>query len=621
MTKRAADHPADVSSRPGIVSSASWFIIVAALLIVPLFVGRDGKDGFRQPKDVIFIAAAILLVVAGALATFRRRATSQGPTRLRTVPVIALAAILWTTVTALFSANRALSASALVWVVAAAAFAIAIDATGRARRVEAIAWCLVPAAMNAVVFLLQRFHVWNPIRFPADVPEHFRYTALVGNPDDVASFLVAPAVVAVALALSQTKRRFVWTIAAGLLLAAVVTGQLTAIIACVAALLVMGFMRSRRLGLILAAATVIAAVTFVAAYRPLRQRVVNVTASIKGRDYAEAFSGRVTPFLAAAKMAGRHPVLGVGPGVFRWEFFSYKLEVENSHPRLARAFASAFNFGEVHDEYLQILAETGLLGCTLLVVALFTIARSSFRGSEQSERDALVRTLGLPLAVAVAILWVAQFPLHLSAPLLMLIYVCVLCVSWGPVAELPALRGRAGHAIASLVGGVPRWAAVVGTLAAVTIGSAVFQRMCYWPYVCNIRKNAVYENTKMLTAAVDQYRLAPIARSNLAVLGRCIQHNPLDIDLYMLQAANYRALGLDEQAARTYESALAYDRRPEIYYSLGSVELDMNRRSQALQHLLLAVRFSRQYLQDLPTDVQSELKRTLEREFPYLDGT
>jgi O-antigen ligase len=622
MTTRAADHPIDLSSRPGFISRASWFVIIAALFVIPLFVGTDGKDGFRQPKDVLFIAAAALLVIAGAMSTFRRRAADGDVNRLRTVPVIALAVVSWTAVTALLSANRPLSLSALVWVVAAAAFAVAIDIAGRMRRVEAMAWCLVPAIINAGVFLIQRFHLGNPIHFPADVPEHFRYTALVGNPDDVSSFLVAPAIAAVALALSQSKRRIVWIIAAVPLLAAVATGQLTGIIACAAALIVMGFMRSRRIGLSLATATLLAAVVLVAGYSPIRQRAVNVASSIKRHDYAEAFSGRVTPFLAAANMAVRHPVFGVGPGVFRWEFFPYKLEVEHAHPHLARAYSSAFNFGEVHDEYLQSLAETGFVGGALLVVALFTIARSSFRGSEESDRDVLVRTLGLPLAVAVAVLCVAQFPLHISAPLLILIYVCVLCVSWGPVAELPVPAGRLGRTITSLMDRrVPRWAAVVATVAAVSVGWVVFERMCYWPYVCNVRKNAVYDNTTLMRRAADKYSLAPIARSNLVVLDRCIQGNPLDIDLYMLKAANYRALGLNEEAARAYETALAYDRRPELYYSLGVVELDMNRRPQALQHLLLAVRFSRQYLEDLPTDVQADLMRTLKRDFPYLAGT
>ncbi len=617
MTKRAPDHPVDVSSRPRLISRASWFIIIAALIIVPIFVGTDGKDGFRQPKDVLFIAAAILLVIAGALATFCKVAAHEDGHRLRTVPVIALAVVSWSAITTLFSANHPLSLNALVWVAAAAAFAIAVDITGRTRSAAAMAWCLMPALINAAVFLLQRFHVWNPITFPPDVPEHFTYTALVGNPDDVSSFLVVPAIVAVALALSQGKHRWLWTIATAPLLLAVATGQLTGIIACAAALIVMGFMRSRRLGLGLAAATLVAGFVLVVGYAPIRQRVMNVSASIKRHDYAEAFSGRVTPFLAAANMAVRHPIFGVGPGAFRWEFFPYKLEVERAHPRLARAYASAFNFGEVHDEYLQSVAETGVVGGFLLVIALFTIARSSFRGTDESDRDALVRTLALPLGVALAVLFMAQFPLHVSAPLLMLIFVSALCVSWGPAAEMPSPAG-VGRAISA---GMPRWAAAVMTIAAVVLGLVVFERMCYWPYVCNVRKNDLFEKTMIMAQTGGKYRLAPIARSNLQALDRCIQGNPLDIDLYLLKGANCRALGLNEEAARTYETALKYDRRPEIYYSLGSVELNLKRRPEALQHLLLAVRFSRQYLEDLPTDVQAELTRTLQRDFPYLAGT
>lgn len=609
MTKRVSHQPLEVSSKTSFLSRSAWLIIVVSLIVIPVYIGSSGRDGFRLPKDTLFIAAAVLLVILGAAALFRRL---EARIRIRTVPLLATAAIVWTAITTAFSANRTLSLTALVWVVASAVFAIAIDLTGRNRRVEAIAWCLVPAVVNGVVFLLQRFHLWNPIHFQPGVPEHFRYTALVGNPDDVSSFLVGPALVAVALAVSQRKLRALWIATAVVLLLAVGTGQLTAIIACAAALLVMGFMRSRRLGLALASMTVVVAVALVAAYAPLRGRVANVAASIQRHDYAEAFSGRVTPFLAAGRMAARHPLFGVGPSVFRLEFFTYKLQVENAHPKLARAWSSSFNFGEVHDEYLQTLAETGVIGCALLIIAILTIARSSLRTGE-SERDALVKTLSLPLAVAIAILCVAQFPLHLSAPLLILTYICALCVAWGSLAES---RWPAHGTLPA----VPRWAAAVAIVAAVTLGTFVIEHNCYWPYVCNIEKNAIYESTDAITNA-DPYKAAPVARTNLRILRHCIDENPLDIDLYMLAAANYRILGLNEQAAQTYETALRYDRRPEIYYSLGTVELEMKKRPEALGHLLLAVRFSRQYLQDLPTDVQAEINRTLQREFPYLVGT
>src|SRR5204863_284214 len=119
-------------------------------------------------------------------------------------------------------------------------FACAVVLLARTATITVALWGLVAPAINAAVFLLQRFHVWNPIRFTEDIPEHFRYTALIGNPDDAASFFVAPLIAAIALLLvTRGWRRAFAALAFATLAAAVMTGRLTSIIAVADGLLVL----------------------------------------------------------------------------------------------------------------------------------------------------------------------------------------------------------------------------------------------------------------------------------------------------------------------------------------------------------------------------------------------
>ena len=572
-------------TKPSILDRAAWWLIVSAVVVVPLFVSLRGSEAFRTPKESLFIAIGLVLAVFVAA----RGAIARTPLTL-----LALAAVVWTAVATIFSANRAISVRTFVWVVAAAAFVVAVDVFGRKRSPLVIAVPLIPAAINAVMFLLQRFHVWNPMRFPDEVPDQFRYTALIGNPDDVGSFLVVPAMVAIALAVVDRRRRALWVPVSALIVAGLATGRLTSLIAVGGGLLAIGFLRSRRAAAIASVAVVVGGIALVIGYAPMRERWQTIVSGIRAHDYAAASSGRVTPFIAAAEMAKDHPLTGVGPGCFGFEYFPYKVAVERSHPHLRATYSTNFNYGEAHNEYLQTVAEEGLIGLAIFIAAIVILARTSRRAAD----DDIVRTLGLPLAVAIAILCLAHFPLHLAAPTIVLLYVATLCISRTseepePLPFAPALR----YAIAGVV-------AIVAV--ALIDGFA-------WPrFVCNERKSGLIASTHNAAEVfVDKITVATVARSNLAAIDKCVTADPTDVDFYMLAAANQNVLGRSDDALATYRSALAWDRRPEIYYEIGMLELRMNRRAEAMADLRNAAQFSTKLLEDLPAEVRKEISASI----------
>lgn len=590
-----------------VLSKIAEIIVAATILLIPLITTSGGIDNFREPKDSLFIAAAALLVIVGAVRfVFRPEGMRLRGGRGRP-PLLLLGALAWTFLSAAFAANRHDAIAPLVWVSALAVFAYAATILAKHEGTVTVLWALVAPLINAVVYLLQRFHVWNPIRFTADVPDHFRYTALIGNPDDASSFFVAPVIAALALVLvTRGWRRWAAAVAFAVLSAAVITGRLTSILAVGAGMLALAIVREHKRALPIIAAAIAAVVIAGLAYAPLRSRLQLVAGQFRSGDYAEATSGRITPFLAAVEMAKAHPLFGVGPAGFAWEYFPYKLQVERQHPKLARAYAHIFNFSEVHNDHLQLIAECGIVAYVLLLLAIIGVVARAQRTAGDDDRAAFARTAALPLGVAMGVLCLAHFPLHLTAPVLTFVYLGALAYGWSDEApEVVELR-------------VPRVAAAIVALAAIAGMAWITLRFAYDPFVAEGKKLALKDRTEQVAAMGDPFRSAPAARENLTAIGESLAKRPGDIDYLMMRGANDRVLGNYEEARASYQEALRYDRRPELYAELGVTELQMGHRAEALDALFQAVLFSRTYFESLSPDVVDELRVRLQREAPYL---
>jgi hypothetical protein len=594
---------------PEVLSQIAEILVAATIVLLPLVTTSGGIDNFREPKDSLLIAAAALLVVVGAIRYVMRPVKVNLSGGRGRPPLLFLAALAWTFLSAAFATNRHDVLAPLVWVCALAVFGLAATLLASREGIGTVLWALVAPLINAVVFLMQRLHFWNPIRFAADVPEHFRYTALIGNPDDASSFFVAPLIAALALVLAaRGGRRGVAAAAFAVLAAAVITGRLTSIMAVGAGLCALAIAREHKRALPAIAALIAAVVIAGVAYAPLRARLRLVAGEFRAGNYAEATSGRVTPFLAAAEMAEAHPLLGVGPACFAWEYFPYKIDVERKHPQLAQVYAHMFNFSNVHDDHLQLIAECGIVAYVLLLLAIVGVVARAQRTGGDDERSAFARTATLPLAVAMGVLCLAHFPLHLTAPTLMFVYFGALVYGWSD--DAPRLEEAR----------VPRAIAVAAAIVAIAGAAWIAKRFAYDPFVAETHKLGVKRRTEQAMNLGDPLQSAPMARETLVTIGRYLPKHPGDVDYLMMRGANDRLLGNYDDARAAYQEALRFDRRPELYYELGCTELQMGRRDEALDTLFQAVLFSRIYLDSLSPDVVDALNARLRREAPHLVG-
>jgi O-antigen ligase len=393
-------------------------IVLGGAIAVPLVFRRDPFDMFRLPKAMLLRGEAILLVAvtlgASILGAPLPRFKWRDPWLALPLAAIALMAIL-----SLTSTNRMLSLGVLG---SAAATLIVYYATvASAHRASALLFVvpLTAAVINALLVVVEEANLWMPFGVQPGVAHHLQCDALIGNPNEIGGYLGAALLAALAM-----RGRVRIAVAAILGIALVACQTLTAMIACTLAALAMLALRSWKTALRAGAAGVVTALLVVALVAPLRARAMNVVTWARTGDYNAIVSERFTSFVAAWTMFTDHPLTGVGPGAFAWQYYDYKIRAEGEHPSLRAAFNRGVNFGEVHNDHLQALAEGGVVGYAAFVTLLAALAMLSFR------RGGFVRRLALPLAVFWLVLSIAQFPLESTVVRMLLVHFAALCVGW-----------------------------------------------------------------------------------------------------------------------------------------------------------------------------------------------
>jgi O-antigen ligase len=155
--------------------------------------------------------------------------------------------------------------------------------------------------------------------------------------------------------------------------------------------------------------------------------------AVAARDINWLTSSRMTAYATALQMFFDRPLVGVGPGCYALHYFNYKIRAEAEHPQLRQAFDRQSNFGEAHNDHLEIMAVTGLPGYAILVAVLIFVARRSWlvrKTRLDSPRHSFVYAFSFPLVAATAVLMLAQFPLELAASTVTLLAAAAFCIGW-----------------------------------------------------------------------------------------------------------------------------------------------------------------------------------------------
>jgi O-antigen ligase len=410
--------------------SILWLLLQATVVTVPLLYSH-GHDVYRMPK-LLLLQAAGMILFAGCIAValvVPGTGFLQRLRRRRAPLCLVIAATAWTGLTTLTSTQRAVSLDTLTWVTCCAAFFLVSVVLSEHAAIDSIAIALVPALINSAVAMLQRFTAWNPFVFAKEAGLRQRVTGFVGNPNDLAGYLVLACLAAAVLAVVRGGfARFLYAFAALFIMAGVaVTETVTAVLAVCAAVLVLVLVLPRRRGLSIALVTSVVIALAALSQLTVLVRVREKVADALAGNFIQATSGRSQAFAAAWRMFVEHPLVGVGPGCFQYWYLPYNVQLTGEHPEF---LLETGKFGDVHNDALQLLATTGVPGCVLLALALWQIGRASF-GPVADERQRFARRFAAPAATAIAIIALGQFALELAAPTLSFLYFGAVVVAWG----------------------------------------------------------------------------------------------------------------------------------------------------------------------------------------------
>lgn len=562
----------------------------ALVLVLPLVVDLATAGPFRTPKGLLAqvlwaLLAAVFLarpswdawflpaaaVVAAALAS-----------ALASTPAAAWAAIPWVLATLGWGALRQLPPAP------------------RQRLAHAVALGGVLQAVVAAIFFDPQGRP-QAFRLLEEGQGRYRWLGTMGNPADVASFLVLPTVLAFAWALTG-RRRWLWLSFAAVQAAVLVATQtLSALAALLVGVAVVVFGRTppaRRLrvstGLALVAVLLVLAVT------PIRQRLFAAWREFGTGQWLWAASARGAAWSSALRMFAANPLLGVGFGQFEAHSFRY-LRAEELAER-GRVLGLETGFGEAHNELLQFLAETGLVGLGLLGGSLWYALRARRRaagGGTQEGRSTTssassARLLpGAALLAAASVLSLFQFPLHLAA----------IAAQWAVVAALllpplpvPPLR-RAGAAVGlglSLVvlwGSWQQWRAFRAVQSADVLVSLLRQRP---------------RDAQRQTLAFNAYR---------GLEGK-LRFLPWDYRAQTTAGNLAQESGDWTRAVAHFRRALALAERPETRFNLGVALLALGQEDEGLRHLQRSVELNPAVLRAI-TDrgLAARLKAQLEKDY------
>ncbi|HEV7487129.1 MAG TPA: O-antigen ligase family protein [Thermoanaerobaculia bacterium] len=416
---------------------AAMTLLGAGVVLIPILYTGGALDTFRLPKEMAFRAEAIALALTGVFAATAPHARWRDA--LKTLPrrewFLLGAIALWCIVTTLTSSNRPLSEGSVVTVAAALVIYVATRLIAPTLRIPVLFVIFAGAFANAVVVTLQELRIWNPFVFPPEVTGHGQSVGLLGNPNDVGTLLAGPAIVALVAAVTvRGWQRVLYGVAAVVLFGGVAMSQTrTAMIAFVAGAIVAALLRPWRQAL---AVAMLLAIFVAVALRPsigIRGNFSRLVTAARQRDYPVLFSERVVPFLSAIEMVRANPVTGVGPGCFKYHFMLTRLALEKRYPA-SWTRGWPMNFGETHNDHLQVAAETGLPGYALLAGAIALLAIPARRRRDnpvpRTAEQAVAHAIRTPLAATFFVIALAQFPLQIATPRLMFLTLGALAISW-----------------------------------------------------------------------------------------------------------------------------------------------------------------------------------------------
>jgi O-antigen ligase len=325
-------------------------------------------------------AAEIVIVVAWLGALMARRSTQRALLGThRSIILLLVATLTWVTLSSAWARDSTLAWHSLSnWYQAAIVLVILVTTLGSERFARLALWGFVVGGALAVVSgLVLHPVIATSVATPSPNGEPARFSGASGDPNFLAAGLVGALAFAVALALSVRTGRRLWLlvltvpIVAGFA-ATESRGGLIAALVMIAAWLVFAGERRRHMVAVLLVASVLAGAWLVA-HPAEGQRFTS---------FGSGSTGRTTIWTVATRMWMDHPFTGVGVGNFMANSPRY---IERPGQLTYIEFIVT-DQKVVHNMFLELLAETGIVGALLYFATAGACLRAAWKAARLFER-------------------------------------------------------------------------------------------------------------------------------------------------------------------------------------------------------------------------------------------
>jgi O-antigen ligase len=572
--------------------------LLSALLLaaLPLVVSPGGFDQFRLPKDVVFGIAAVVIAGIFVAANGLRRFW-----RWRSWEMLLLVAVLYVLVHSLVI-RPDISSWSVAWIAAAALLLFAVS-RGVPVSSHPTLWLVLAAisALNAIFAVLQfygRFPLFT--RVGGQILQDRRTAAgLIGDVNSGAFVFGLSALMMLYPLWGRKKaglRVFAGLVLALNLVGLVVTQTMAAILAfgLVFALWV-GFHswwlvrthRNLKKAVLLALGVAVVGLGMTTALfisRGMESRVGAAWSALLKGNLNVATSGRYPVYQITWRMIKDKPVLGHGLGSFATDFFRYRAETDMS--RLAMVDQPGA-FREVHNDYLQVWEELGVIGLLLFVALLILPCLTVWQKAKESPDPKTIYWTGMLCLgmVFTAIDGLAFFPFRLSVTgiciVLLLAGLRAVALEQETSQSHPPLRRNA----------IRIWRPATCALVIVVVTYLNVQR---WRADSEMGVAAyVLESAYSRSLPAQHKRI--YAEAALERLRRAEALNSALYENYNLQGSANMLMSNHEEAARQYERAARYLPSPEVFTNEAIALMAAGEPKRAKALLETALRYNPNY--------------------------
>lgn len=291
-----------------------------------------------------------------------------------------------------------------------------------------------------------------------------------------------------------------------------------------------------------------------------------------------------------------HPILGVGKGNFRFVYPLYARKVTEDP-----SFSAQSRAADAHNDYLQVLVETGLLGTMAFLVILSLLARRFWEGITKSFDTRIIPVAVAIVAILAESFW--DFPFNLPVPIAFFWLYAGILWRWsqtGPTGESEKLSKTSSLVPILLL-------ALVSTVFAIFTASSLRGEFYY-----SRGAKALYSE-KWLEAGKDLARATRLGPFNYryhfmhglftlrkgdypkatASLLRSLSLNPYNINALNNLGIAYASQGQIPKAVQAWETSIRiWPNHVEAHSNLGTIHARQGEKDKAAYHFREVLRFN-----------------------------